>query len=176
MLIGLGGGVDVFGQKKTKDLDAPDLKEIPKLIDDLKAKDGGTRARAADRLAAAAARRSKDVKEAIPTFLDMVKSDSSADARKGAAHALGFADADPMTTVPVLLTALESDKDYGVKAAAATSLGYIGNSTKGAAKDAIPALQKAQAEAKAAGKDDKEKAALGKAAGGALKMISGKTK
>jgi HEAT repeat protein len=170
LILGLGDGTGAFGQKKMdKSPDAPSLKEIPGLIGKLKDKDAGTRAYAAKQLAAAGMIRSRDIKEAIPTFMDMIKSDPDARARTEAATALGFSSPDPKMALPILLAGLKDDKDFNVKTACATSLGYFGPE----GKEAVPALQEAVAIGKTAAKDEKDKRNLAKAAGTALQMING---
>jgi len=172
LLLGLGGISGVFGQKKDNVPNVPEVKEIPGLIAKLKDKDAGTRANAARLLGNRGQIRSRDIKACIPTLLDLVKSDPSTEARLAAATALGFASPDPKEALPILVTALKDDKDYGVRAAAATALGYFGPD----GKDALAALREAFDIGKAAGKDEKDKRNLGKAAQGALQMISGSKK
>jgi HEAT repeat protein len=162
----------LFGQKQKGALDVPELKEIPGLIEQLKSKDGATRAKAADRLGARAQLRAKDIKDGIPTLLEMCKSDSEATARAAAAKTVGYSTFDPEKSVPLLIGVLKDDKELVVKTAAATALGYFGPD----AKSAIPALQEAQAMAKGAAKDEKDKLALGKAAGTSINMINQKGK
>jgi len=171
LLLGLGGVTGVFGQKKG-DLIIPDLKEIPGLIKQLADNDAGNRAKAADLLAKAGMRRSRDIKGAVPALLKMVKDDGDTNARRAAAGALGFASPDPKDAVPILVGCVKEDKDFGVKIAAATALGYFGPD----GKEAIPVLREAVDAAKAADKDEKDKRNLGKAAQGSLKMIAGNTK
>jgi HEAT repeat protein len=169
-LLGLGGVPMLFGQKQKGALDIPELKEIPGLIEQLKSKDGGTRAKAADRLGLRAQLRSKDIKDSITTLQDMIKNDNEAAARAAAAKAVGYSTIDPEKSVPLLVGALKEDKELAVKTAAATALGYFGPE----AKSAIPALQEAQAFAKGADKTEKDKQALGKAAGMSINMINEK--
>jgi len=170
LLAGLGGVPALFGQKQKGNLDIPELKEIPGLVEQLKSKEAGTRAKAADRLGARAQLRAKDIVTGMPTLLDMVKNDGDTDARASAARTIGFSTYEPEKTVPILIGVLKEDKELKVKAAAASALGYYGPD----AKDALPALQEAQAMAKGAAKDEKDKQALGKAAGTAINMINQK--
>jgi HEAT repeat protein len=163
----------VHGQKQKKDEVPPERREIPGLIEQLKSKDGTTRATAAHRLALAGQVQGKLISAAIPTLMDMVKTDSDAGARSSAAQALGYATPEPEKTVPLLITVLKDDKDYGVKQAAARALGYFGPED---GKAAVPALRETQDMVKGAGKDEKDKTALNKACGDALKMIAGKGK
>lgn len=167
LLLGLGGVTGVFGQKKG-DLIIPDLKEIPGIIKQLADTDAATRAKAADLLAKAGMRRSKDIKGAIPTLLKMVKDESDTAARRAACSALSYASPDPKEAVPILIGVVKEDKEFSVKTAAAAALGYFGPD----GKDAIPVLREAVDAAKAADKDEKDKRNLGKAAQGALKMIT----
>lgn len=169
LVLGLGGMADVFGQKQGGAAPAPDLKEVPGLIAKLKDKDAGVRANAAELLARRGQIRARDIQAAVPTLLDMVKNDPSAEARRRAAVALGFASPDPKNAVPVLIAALKDDRDFNVRAAAATALGYFGPE----GKDAVPALREAVDIGKTANKDEKDKRDLGKAAITALQMITG---
>lgn len=168
MLLSLGAYEGVFGQKD-KGLNIPNRADLPKLIEQLKDKDAAARARAATLLGNYGQLQAKPVIPAVPTLVAMVKSDESADCRRAAADAIGKIASDPKTMVPALIDALKSDKEFSVKTAAAGALGLMGPD----GKDAIPALQEAVAMAKAAGKDEKDKQALGKAAGGALKLLRG---
>ncbi|MBL8796035.1 MAG: HEAT repeat domain-containing protein [Planctomycetia bacterium] len=171
LLLGLGGVTGVFGQKKG-DLIFPDLKEIPGLIKQLGDENAGTRTKAAELLGKAGMRRSRDIKGAIPALLKMVKDESDVNARRAAAGALGYASPEPKDAVPILINAVKEDKDFGVKIAAASALGYFGPE----GKEAIPVLREAVDAAKAADKDEKDKRNLGKAAQGALKLITGSNK
>ena len=167
-LLILGGLTSVLGQKD-KGLNIPEKKDLPKLFKELKDKDGKVRADAAQLVGNFGQVQAKPVQEAVPALTDMVKSDTDAGARRAAADALGKIGFDGAKTVPVLIETLKNDADYAVRSAAATSLGQFGKD----AKEGIPALQEAIAAAKAAGKDDKNKAMVGKAAQGALKMLKG---
>jgi HEAT repeat protein len=165
-LLGLGAWEGVWGQKG-QTLNLPNKAELPKLIEQLKDKDAGVRTRAATLLGNYGQIQSKPVAGAVPTLLTMIKMDESTDARKAAADAVGKIASDPKTMVPILVEALKSDKEFSVKIAAAGALGTMGPE----GKSAIPALQEAQAIAKGAAKEEKDKQALGKAAGGALKLL-----
>jgi HEAT repeat protein len=172
LVIGFAGlsGV-VFGQKQ-KDIPVPTRAEIPALVKELKSDDAGKRTRAAQLLGRAGQVNVKLVSAAVPTLLDMAQKDGDTGARRAAAEALGYSAPEPKDAVPILVSILKDDKDLGVKTAAATALGYLGPS----ARDAVPALQEALAIGKNAAKDEKDKQALGKAAGAALKLIGGKAK
>jgi HEAT repeat protein len=172
LILGLMGVPGVFGQKKKDNFDAPELKEIPGLIEDLKSKEAGVRAKAAERLGKRGQLRAKDIKQAVPTLMEMAKTDGDAGARRSATLALGYANPDPEVAVPLLIGVLKEDKELTVKAAAAGALGYLGPD----AKPALPALQEARDMAKGAAKDEKDKQALGKAAGTAINAITGKGK
>jgi HEAT repeat protein len=167
-LLALGsweGGV--FGQKDKGSLNLPKKEDLPKLIEQLKDKDAGTRTKAAVLLGNYGRIQSKPVAGAVPTLLTIVKMDESAETRRAAADAIGKIASDPKGMVPVLVEALKNDKEFSVKIAAASALGTMGLE----GKSAIPALMEAQAIAKGAAKDEKDKQALGKAAGGALKLL-----
>ena len=170
LFLGLGGFPLLFGQKNKGLLDIPEKKEVPGLIEQLKSSDGATRAKAADRLGLRAQLRAVDIKDGIPALLDMCKKDSESAARAAAAKTLGYSTFDPEKTVPLLIGVLKEDKELNVKTAAAIALGYFGPD----AKEAIPALQEAQAMAKGADKTEKDKQALGKAAGTSINMINQK--
>jgi HEAT repeat protein len=172
LLLGLGGLPTLFGQKQKGNFDAPELKEIPSLVEQLKSKDAATRSKAAERLGMRAQLRAKDIIAGVPTLMEMAKSDSDSNARAQAAKTLGYGTYDPEKVVPLLIGVLKEDKDLPVKTAAATALGYFGRD----AKDALPALQEAQAMARGADKTEKDKQALGKAAGTAINMINEKAK
>jgi HEAT repeat protein len=166
-LLSLGTWEGVFGQKNKAVLDIPDKKELPKLIEQLKDKDGAVRANAAKLLGNFGQVQAKPVATAVPTLLEMVKKDDNVAARAAATAAVGKIASDPKGMVPVLIEALKGDKEFAVKIAAAGALGTMGPDGKAG----IPALQEAQAQAKGAAKDEKDKQALGKAAGGALKLL-----
>ena len=138
---------------------APGQKEddVKSLIKDLKSNNPKTRASAVEDLGHRGAVRASEVKEAIPSILDMLKKDRDANVRKAAATALGQVDPDPSTAVPVLTAALH-DKVPSVRIAAAGALGMLGDG----AKDAVPALQEAQ--------KDKDRA-VSRAASMALRTI-----
>jgi HEAT repeat protein len=157
----------VFGQKDKGGLNIPKKEELPKLIEQLKDKDANARMRAATLLGNFGQIQAKPVAGAVSTLLTIVKSDENADCRRAAADAIGKIASDPKGMVPVLVEALKNDKEFSVKIAAANALGTMGPE----GKSAIPALQEAQAIAKGAAKDEKDKQALGKAAGGALKLL-----
>jgi len=172
LMIGLlGVTANVFGQKNAN-VSPPERREIPGLVEQLKSKDAGARATAAQRLGMAGQVRAKDVAAAVPSFLEMVKSETDAKARANATRALGYSAPDAAKAVPILVEALKEDKEADVKAAAAEALGYLG----AGAKDALPALREAVDKAKAAGKEDKEAQRVGKAAGNAIKMIAPRNK
>jgi HEAT repeat protein len=173
LVLGGLGQPDAFGQKKKDtEITAPKLSEIPGIITQLKDKDAKKRAEAAARLGARGALRARDIKDAIEPLVGMVENDGDAGARRAAAEALGKADPDPKVALEPLMAALKNDKDIPVRTAAATALGNMGEG----AKEAVPALQDAVAQAKQAGKTDREKQALGQAAGAALKLIRGAKK
>jgi len=173
LVLGGLGQQGAFGQKKKdNEITAPKLSEIPGIIVNLKDKDAKKRAEAAALLGARGQLRARDIKDAVEPLAAMVQNDSDAGARRAAASALGKADPDPKVALEPLIAALKSDKDIPVRTAAATALGNMGE----AAKDAVSALQEAVALAKEAGKTDKEKLALGQAAGAALKQIRGAKK
>jgi hypothetical protein len=166
-LLTLGAYDGVMGQKNKGGLDLPSRAEIPGLIEKLKDKEGGVRARSAQLLGNFGQIQAKPVAPAVPTLLMMVKMDENAEARRAAADAVGKIASDPKSMVPVLVEALKNDKEFSVKIAAAAALGTMGPE----GKSAIPALSEAQAMAKGAAKDEKDKQALGKAAGGSLKLL-----
>jgi HEAT repeat protein len=171
LVLGGLGHYEAYGQKKKDgDVAVPKLEEIPGLIKQLGDKDAKKRAQAAASLGARGQLRARDIKEAVETLATMVQKDDDAGARRAAAIALGKADPDPKVAVEPLVDALKNDKDFSVRTAAATALGTMGPS----ARDALPALREAQALAKDAGKNDKEKQALGQAAGNALRAIGAK--
>jgi HEAT repeat protein len=172
LILGLGSTTDVFGQKKKNDVEPPTLAELPGLIEQLKSKDADARAKAAKRLGDRAQVRARDIKPAVSTLVEMVKNDKDTAPRAAAAQTLGYANLEPEMGVPLLVGILKEDKELSVKTAAASALGYFGRD----GKDAIPALQEAQAMAKGADKTEKDKQALGKAAGAAINMINEKAK
>jgi HEAT repeat protein len=131
--------------------------DVKSLIKDLKSNNPKTRASAAEDLGHRGAVRAAEVKEAIPSIVEVLKKDRDANVRKAAATALGQVDPDPSTAVPALTAALR-DKAPSVRIAAAGSLGMLG----GEAKDAVPALQEAQ--------KDKDRA-VSRAASMALRTI-----
>jgi HEAT repeat protein len=172
LILGLIGMPGVFGQKKGKDLEEVDRKEIPGLVKDLKSNDAAVRTRACTRLGLAGMVRARDIKDAVPTLLEMAKSESDTGVRLAATRTLGYANPDPEVAVPLLIGVLKEDKELSVKAAAAGALGYLGSD----AKAALPALEEARSMAKGADKTEKDKIALGKAAGQAINAIMGKGK
>ncbi len=172
LVLSLGATPGLFGQKKKNDVEPPELREVPGLVEQLKSKDAGTRATAATRLGLRAQLRAKDIIKGMDSLMDMVKNDGDAGARAAAARTIGYSTLDPEKSVPLLIAALKEDKELSVKTAAAGALGYFGPD----AKDALPALQEAQAMAKGADKTEKDKQALGKAAGTSINMINQKAK
>lgn len=169
--LGLGAfGLDRLEAQKKGGPDptgVPKKEEIPKYIEDLKSSDAKVRQTAAAMLGNRGAVKAADVKDSIPAILELVKSDSEAQVRQTAARALGKMDPDPATVVPVLVEAFKNDKEMSVRVAAAQGLGALG----AGAKDAMPALREAADMAKKAGKDDKDKQAIGRAAQGAMRSI-----
>jgi HEAT repeat protein len=171
LVLGLGTLDGAFGQKKGMDKDViPEIKDIPKLIANLKDKDPKVRAAACKGLGLRGEVRITDVAEAVAPIAGLVTSDPDAEVRREAAYALGMLVADKKDSVAALTKALESDSEMKVKTAAAASLGNFGAD----ARIAIAALKEAEAIGKAAGKDKEKKAEaeLGKAAGQSLRRIS----
>ena len=157
----------MFGQKNKGTPNVPEKSELPKLIEQLKDKDANVRSRSATLVGNFGQIQAKPVASAVPVLIMMVKTDDNTDCRRAAADALGKIASDPKAIVPVLIDALKNDKEFSVKIAAAGALGTMGPEGKAG----IPALQEAQSIAKGAGKDEKDKQALGKAAGGSLKLL-----
>ena len=169
VFFGAGTSGEALGQKKAPSVAVPKLSEIPAVTAQLKDKEVKVRIQAATRLGARAQLRARDIKNAIAPLLGMAMSDTDAVARRAAALALSKADADPKEVLQPLIEVLKNDKDFTVRAAAAKALGSLGPG----GKPAVPALQEAQAETKGASKAEKDKQALGRAAGAALKQITG---
>jgi HEAT repeat protein len=163
-----------FGAKKKKDdsADVPKLEDIPKIIEQLKDKDAGVRTKAATAIGARGQLRARDVKDAVAPLANMVRKDDDVAARRAAGSALAKMDPDPKLVLESLIEALKNDKDLQVRTSCATALGALGAE----AKDAVSTLQEVRDEFKGAGKKEKEKQALAKAAAGALAAITGSKK
>jgi HEAT repeat protein len=169
----LAGPQFTFGAKKKKDeVDVPKLEDIPKIIEQLKDKDATVRAKAATSIGARGQLRAKDVKDAVAPLTQVLRKDEDVSVRRAAGVALSKMDPEPKVALQPLIESLKNEKDLEVKTAVATALGTMGAE----AKDAVSALQEVRDEVKDAGKKEKQKKALAKAASGAIAAITGSKK
>jgi HEAT repeat protein len=185
LTVGLVGTEPVFGQRKAPErVTIPELKDIPKLINQLKDKDPDKRALAIAGIAKRGELRAKDVLEAVAPLCQLATTDPDTIVREQACYALGTIVLEPKESVEALTKVLEEDKELGVKRAAAAAIGPFG----GNAKSAISALRDAQKLGQEADKAIRDaqiaktkvenegvrraEAALGQAAGGALQQIA----
>jgi hypothetical protein len=148
----------------------PDRRKVPDYIDTFKnPKSGaGKRIDAAKDLGRIGQVRSSDAKPAVPYLMEALEKDSDSGVRRASAEALGQINLESEKVVPILIRILKEDKEpITVRTGAAIGLGSYGEE----AKDAIGDLRKVASEFK--GKDQpKDKQALSKAAGDALKKIT----
>jgi HEAT repeat protein len=138
--------------------------QVAKYITDLKSKDAGVRATAAEEIGRIGEIQAAVAKPAIKPLLDVLQ-DKDAKVRAAAADALGRLDA-PAEVVPAMIQVLKDDKNEKVRARAATSLGLMG----AASKEALPTLREIAQKEK-----DKNKM-LARACGEAAREISGRGK
>jgi HEAT repeat protein len=155
----------------------PKKADVPKFIANLKDKDAKVRLEAAQGIGKVGQLKAVYAKEGIEPLCETVVKDDDAKVRTAAATSLGQVLLEPDKVVPVLAKVVKEDKDGGVQTAAITTLGYYGKD----AKDALSALEEAQAKAKKEledAADDKAKIKIAKAKlkvlQAALKSIGGK--
>lgn len=175
-LVVLGLGCLFLGLA-TVEAQTPKKADIPKYVTNLKDKDAKVRLEAAQGIGKVGQIKAVYAKDGIEPLCDVVVKDDDAKVRAAAATALGQVLLDPEKVVPVLAKVVKEEKEGAVQNAAITTLGYYGKD----AKDALSALEEANAKAKKeledAG-DDKNKIKVAKAKlkvlGAALKSIGGK--
>jgi HEAT repeat protein len=148
--------------------DIPKKADVPRYIKQLQTSPSAkTRAAAAEALGHRGAIRKADVTAAIDPLITALKKDKDASVRKNAAEALGKIAPDENAAVKPLIAALK-DKAMSVQIAAANALGLLGAD----AEEALPALREVQKQVKG----DRKKRGLARAAGMAIRSISGKNK
>jgi HEAT repeat protein len=146
--------------------DIPKKEDVPRYIKQLQSSGSAkARAEAAEALGHRGAIRKADVLDAIGPLIKALKNDKDAAVRKNAAEALGKIGPDDQVAVKPLMEALK-EPAMPVRIAAANALGMLGPD----AREAIPLLREVQQEAQ----KDRKTPGLARAAGNAIRSISGK--
>lgn len=107
-----------------------DEKQLNRLLENLKNRDGWIRSEAASRLGELKA------KEAVKELAKLLEEDRDSLVRSHAASALGDLGEEANEAVKVLIETMKNDRTIGVRLEAAVALGNIGS------EDAIPELTK----------------------------------